>query len=191
MILEEHVVTQEKWHRSCSWQMTLRLGLSEPPCAEHYNKTVKFQMSVMIVDLNNISSMSFSATLKIIRKTLLVTMGTQSNLKSTPRFSSQRATIQRSDLNWALNSALISNAKLNITQFDLDKHRPKSGPVTVQVHYRVFCSKTCAQGPRLRSIRTNESRKEELKEAGDRTKVQKEAPSFVSDLLISLFWLRT
>ena len=85
MILEEHVVTQEKWHRSCSWQMTLRLGLSEPPCAEHYNKTVKFQMSVMIVDLNNISSMSFSATLKITRKTLLVTMGTQSNLKSPPK----------------------------------------------------------------------------------------------------------
>ena len=32
MIFEEHVITQEKWHRSYSWQMTLRLGLSEPPC---------------------------------------------------------------------------------------------------------------------------------------------------------------
>ena len=32
MICEEHVVTQEKWHRSFSWQMTFRLGLSEPPC---------------------------------------------------------------------------------------------------------------------------------------------------------------
>ena len=33
MIFEEHVATQEKWHRSYSWQMTSRLGLSEPPCA--------------------------------------------------------------------------------------------------------------------------------------------------------------
>ena len=34
IIFEEHVVTQEKWHRSHSWQMTLRLGLSEPPCEQ-------------------------------------------------------------------------------------------------------------------------------------------------------------
>ena len=33
MIFEKHMVTQEKWHRSYAWQMTLRLGLSEPPCA--------------------------------------------------------------------------------------------------------------------------------------------------------------
>ena len=26
------MVTQKKWHRSYSWQMTLSLGLSEPPC---------------------------------------------------------------------------------------------------------------------------------------------------------------
>ena len=32
MVFEEHVVTHEKWHRSYPWQMTLRLGLSEPPC---------------------------------------------------------------------------------------------------------------------------------------------------------------
>ena len=30
MIFEEHVVTHEKWFRSYSWQMTLRLGLSDP-----------------------------------------------------------------------------------------------------------------------------------------------------------------
>ena len=36
MIFEEHVVTQEKWHRSYSLQMTLRLGLSEPHCEDNY-----------------------------------------------------------------------------------------------------------------------------------------------------------
>ena len=30
-IFEEHLIIQEKLHRSCSWQITLRLGLSEPP----------------------------------------------------------------------------------------------------------------------------------------------------------------
>ena len=33
MGFEEHVVTQKKWHMSYSWQITLRLGLSKPPCA--------------------------------------------------------------------------------------------------------------------------------------------------------------
>ena len=32
MIFEEYVVAQEKWQRSYSWQMTLRLQLSEPLC---------------------------------------------------------------------------------------------------------------------------------------------------------------
>ena len=37
LIFEEHVVTQEKWHRSYSRQTTLRLGLSEPPCGQEFN----------------------------------------------------------------------------------------------------------------------------------------------------------
>ena len=36
MIFEEHVVTHEKWHRSYSWQMTLRLGFCEPSCAKDW-----------------------------------------------------------------------------------------------------------------------------------------------------------
>ena len=32
MVFEERMVTHEKWLKSFSWQMTLRLGLSEPPC---------------------------------------------------------------------------------------------------------------------------------------------------------------
>ena len=33
MFFEECTVTHEEWLKSLSWQMTLRLGLSEPPCA--------------------------------------------------------------------------------------------------------------------------------------------------------------
>ena len=32
MVFEECMVTHEKWLKSFSWQMTLRLELSEPPC---------------------------------------------------------------------------------------------------------------------------------------------------------------
>ena len=37
MIFEEYVATQKKWHRSYSWQMTLRLGLSVPPCGHKFS----------------------------------------------------------------------------------------------------------------------------------------------------------
>ena len=45
-------------------------------------------------------------------------MGLQSKLKQTPRVSSQSALIRRSDINWSLASALISNAIFSITQLD-------------------------------------------------------------------------
>ena len=45
-------------------------------------------------------------------------MGLQSNLELTPRFSSQRAIIRRSEFNWSLVSALISNVKFNIRNLD-------------------------------------------------------------------------
>ena len=46
MIFEEHVVTQEKWHRSYSWQMTLRLGLIEPPVSvDQKHISYPFQVS--------------------------------------------------------------------------------------------------------------------------------------------------
>ena len=32
MVFEERMVTDEKWLKPISWQMTLRLELSEPPC---------------------------------------------------------------------------------------------------------------------------------------------------------------
>ena len=32
MLFEERMVTYEKWLKYFSWQMTLRLKLSEPPC---------------------------------------------------------------------------------------------------------------------------------------------------------------
>ena len=32
IVFEERMVTHEKWLKSFSWQMTLRLGLSKPPC---------------------------------------------------------------------------------------------------------------------------------------------------------------
>ena len=39
MFFEERWVTHEKWHIPFSWQMTLRLGLNEPPCAQTHKKT--------------------------------------------------------------------------------------------------------------------------------------------------------
>ena len=38
MVFEESMVTQGKWLEFFSWQMILRLGLSEPPCV-FYSKT--------------------------------------------------------------------------------------------------------------------------------------------------------
>ena len=32
MVFVERMVTHKKWLKSFSWQMTLMLGLSEPPC---------------------------------------------------------------------------------------------------------------------------------------------------------------
>ena len=80
----------------------------------------------------------------------LCTMGLQSNLKLTPRFSSQRAMLRRSDFNWSLSSVLISNAKFNIRQLGTRAYYHHGrGPVTVQVHYRVLCSKRLWPGSQM------------------------------------------
>ena len=53
IIFEEHVVTQEKWQRSYSWQMTLRLGLSEPPCVWHI--TNHEMVSLILAQLTHVN----------------------------------------------------------------------------------------------------------------------------------------